>query len=1716
MPYELEERIMFDGAAVADVEETEDAQAAAAAAAEAEDAVEETDSAEAESSEADTDNASGTDEALADDASGADGTNAVISDIAGETNPADRQSVQVLLISSLIENADDLAEAAGDDVIVIPYDAEITSLDQLLDQIQNELGDRDAASIGIVTDSDSDITGSVKLTANETLTADSITSDTEQTAFFQGLDNILTEDGSIDFFTSNLAASDSGNNLIQTIEDITGNNVNAADNYFDSEISGNFNEEITRISELYIVDRAVRDFDRIISGVPEGSEIVYLDNDSDGVVQITDALQNYTNLDAIHLITEGSRGVINVGNSFISEESIAINEYAENISSWGNSLSENGDILIYACSAAEGEIGADFIGTLADLTGADIAASTNITGGEAFSGNWYLEYPTGLIETASLTIEPDIDIKLAVITWDGSESTVWTLGDNWAGGVAPIAGDSIIIPDAATTNNDPDLSVNTAWADFTVQAGGILNFVAGGVIDITGSFTNNGTVNAAGAVNISIVADGNINLNGDITSATGDVTLDSGVAGIALTGATTITSTSGAITFSDIIDGGQTLEIAAGAGNIVFSGTVGGTTPIGVFTLTSGNLDTTGQNISAAGITVNGETFNSASAAGTWVVSGDVAIAAGAALNATSGSFTVGGNWTNNATGTFVDNSGLVTFNATTGTIEITPGGTDANHDFYNITFNDAGGNATYQLQGALDVNNDLTITDGILDTKSGSNYAITVARDFLQNAGRCTAQSSTITVGRHFTANGAELSTQYNSATLVLTGAGNLTYSNLTALYDNGFYNLTCGQSGNITTIANQFSIGNILTVGSGTLTGGSYALYIKGENPLSFNAASTLTIGGLRFLRAGSQSIPTLINGYGCNIRLAGNNNVVTQTGHITLNSNKYLLIDGDGYPTRSCTWVTDGYNLTVGGYIQVGAGNDTGLKTLNASSGAGGTTTITVGGNWTVYSTGTAPAVFTAGNSTVIFNGAADQTVSTGGDSFYNLTLNNIGSSGSDDIIISGALDVNGLLKITDGDLEPGANNITIGGGLEFNDATNGSITRGAGTLTFDGTGAWTDSRSTKQDLGAVIIDGSSATLTLGSSVKATSITIGADDTLNLGAGSYTLELTGTGTPLTATGTFNKGTGSTVNYTGSGTATNVTTVAYHNLTFTPTSATTYSLTGDLTSGNALSGNLTINSNATLDTNSKSITVGGTTVINGILLLDGASAVSTLTISNTLTNSVALTLEDDTNLLSIIGSGAVRTFTGNDIDYNTNSVTLTNIDYDPDVSLDEAGDTIVLGDASCVFDSISIGVGNVASTFNAGANAFSLSGNFTNTATGIFNSTGTVTFAGTTKQQLTSGGDNFTNITVNNTFNGVNLELQDNTTVTGTLKLTDGAGLLDTNGNTLIVNGAIQDENGNSGKDNFDADHMIITDDTNGKLQRAAGADGEYLFPIGTNNGTAEYSPATLTFAGGTYAAGSYAEVTSAAAKYAENTSITDYLDRYWTVTSSGITNFSCDADFYYLAGDVVGAEASIYGGVYSNNIWTKLTLVNPATNSFTANDITSFSTFTGINQSLDPDPIPTPPTNTDAEFNDSTDIGKIEFSEESDFDSYIDTNAVGVSAGNKDFMAHSFSLNHVIRNPLISSDGVYTLSNSRGDVFHKYDPANYTAEDRESAFRHDYRSLYITDGEYGISGENPMPFHDVFNISPQKLENLNQYFNNHVLFKSEVDLILDELVS
>ena len=129
-------------------------------------------------------------------------------------------------------------------------------------------------------------------------------------------------------------------------------------------------------------------------------EIIVLDADRDGFEQISETLARYQGVSAVHILSHGAAGTLRLGNTLIDKE--RLDQCASQLKSWQNALQADGDVLLYGCNVAAGEVGVEFVESLSRLTGTDVAASTDDTGGSQRNGDWVLEYSSGVVETAPL------------------------------------------------------------------------------------------------------------------------------------------------------------------------------------------------------------------------------------------------------------------------------------------------------------------------------------------------------------------------------------------------------------------------------------------------------------------------------------------------------------------------------------------------------------------------------------------------------------------------------------------------------------------------------------------------------------------------------------------------------------------------------------------------------------------------------------------------------------------------------------------------------------------------------------------------------------------------------------------------------------------------------------------------------------------------------------------------------------------------------------------------------------------------------------------------------------------------------------------------------------------------------------------------------------------------------------------------------------------
>ncbi|MBV5304693.1 MAG: DUF4347 domain-containing protein, partial [Chlorobium sp.] len=145
------------------------------------------------------------------------------------------------------------------------------------------------------------------------------------------------------------------------------------------------------------IDSRVNDQNLLISQFAPGTEYQVLDASFDGIAQIVSALAGQGGYDSIQIISHGAPGSITLGSTML--DSAALYGYRAELASIGSALLSTGDILLYGCNVGAGDFGQQFVTTLAELTGADVAASDDLTGSAAFGGDWELEVQSGAIES---------------------------------------------------------------------------------------------------------------------------------------------------------------------------------------------------------------------------------------------------------------------------------------------------------------------------------------------------------------------------------------------------------------------------------------------------------------------------------------------------------------------------------------------------------------------------------------------------------------------------------------------------------------------------------------------------------------------------------------------------------------------------------------------------------------------------------------------------------------------------------------------------------------------------------------------------------------------------------------------------------------------------------------------------------------------------------------------------------------------------------------------------------------------------------------------------------------------------------------------------------------------------------------------------------------------------------------------------------------------
>jgi hypothetical protein len=225
---------------------------------------------------------------------------------------------------------------------------------------------------------------------------------------------------------------------------------------------------------VVFVDARVKDSADLLKGVAPGTQVVQLDASKDGLQQIADYLGSHQGVSSVQIIAHGNAGDLWLGSTYLSADNVAAR--SEVLAQIGQDMNVGGDILIYACNTAAGDKGINFVDSLAQLTGRDIAASTNRTG---LGGDWSLEIATGSIEShTALSYQ-----SMSAYQYGLATITVTSNADSGVGSLrsalsSAVAGDIVTFNASMTVNLNSQLVISK---NLTVE--GDLNL--DGVADVT-------------------------------------------------------------------------------------------------------------------------------------------------------------------------------------------------------------------------------------------------------------------------------------------------------------------------------------------------------------------------------------------------------------------------------------------------------------------------------------------------------------------------------------------------------------------------------------------------------------------------------------------------------------------------------------------------------------------------------------------------------------------------------------------------------------------------------------------------------------------------------------------------------------------------------------------------------------------------------------------------------------------------------------------------------------------------------------------------------------------------------------------------------------------------------------------------------------------------------------------------------------------------------
>ena len=108
---------------------------------------------------------------------------------------------------------------------------------------------------------------------------------------------------------------------------------------------------------IVFVDSNVTDYQYLVNNIVSNAQVFVIDSDQDGVIAISEILQQYSNVKGVHILSHGSPGSLRLGSTQLNLDNL--DYYASYLESWFNSISST-SLYLYGCEVAAREVGSEF------------------------------------------------------------------------------------------------------------------------------------------------------------------------------------------------------------------------------------------------------------------------------------------------------------------------------------------------------------------------------------------------------------------------------------------------------------------------------------------------------------------------------------------------------------------------------------------------------------------------------------------------------------------------------------------------------------------------------------------------------------------------------------------------------------------------------------------------------------------------------------------------------------------------------------------------------------------------------------------------------------------------------------------------------------------------------------------------------------------------------------------------------------------------------------------------------------------------------------------------------------------------------------------------------------------------------------------------------------------------------------------------------------